>query len=70
MLPDTESHDPIQIIINVPPETIYNHLVDFGNHVAWNHQLVEITHLVPNEQIEWMAQSPLAVKRNLANSKC
>jgi hypothetical protein len=30
------SLEPIQIIINASPETLYNHLVDFRNHVAWN----------------------------------
>ena len=111
---NTEGHDPIRIIINASPETLYNHLVDFRNHVAWNHQLVEITqttpdpiqvgtvfeaveqipasvprwlepvimfflrllasnpesraeitHLVPNEQIEWMAQSPIDGKPDM-----
>jgi uncharacterized protein YndB with AHSA1/START domain len=110
----TDSIGPIQIIINASPETLYNYLVDFRNHVAWNHQLVEITqttpdpiqvgtifeaveqvpasvpnwlepiimfllrilasnpesraeitHLVPNEQIEWMAQSPIKGKPDM-----
>lgn len=105
---NTKSYGPVEIIINTSPETLYNHLLDFRNHVAWNHQLLEvtkttpgpiavgtifeakeqapdsfpkwlvpimmsvlrllgnlpesraeITQLVPNEQIEWLAQSPI-----------
>ena len=107
-MPDPEINGPVQLTIKAAPETLYNHLLDFRNHVAWNHQLVEvtqttpgpiqvgtifialerapaslpkwldpimmgllrllgkapqsraeITQLVPNERIEWLAQSPI-----------
>ena len=46
-MPNLENDTSIQIIINASPETLYNHLIDFRNHVAWNHQLVEITQATP-----------------------
>ena len=47
-MPNTERNDPIQIAINASPGTLHNHLVDLRNHVAWNHQLVEITQTTPD----------------------
>lgn len=109
-----ESLEPVRVVIQASPAALYSHLVDFRNHVAWNHQLVdvaqttpspiqvgtvfealeqppagfpswleplfmgllrllgsvprsraEITRLISNERIEWLAQSPVAGKADM-----
>ena len=47
MKTEAETIGPVQVTIHAPPETLYNHLVDFRNHVAWNHQLVDIKQTTP-----------------------
>ena len=43
-----EDRHSVQIIINASPDTLYRHLVDFRNHIAWNHSLVEVKQTTPD----------------------